>query len=156
MTPCNGCTLCCKGSLIPLMPQDDPGIYDTVKVMGIESLKISDGACIYLGAGGCTIYETRPIVCRVFDCAGFVKFTNKGALRQMMTDGLASKAIVRRGKELLRRGHRPDRAEFDLCFNADPRKQAGGKLREYALRARKAFATLRHNEAGAPYRREPG
>lgn len=28
----------------------------------------ADGACVYLGKSGCTIYERRPLICRTFDC----------------------------------------------------------------------------------------
>ena len=31
----------------------------------------SDGACVHLGAQGCTVYEQRPAVCRAFDCRIF-------------------------------------------------------------------------------------
>jgi Fe-S-cluster containining protein len=31
----------------------------------------ADGACIYLGERGCTVYEQRPSVCRSFDCRAF-------------------------------------------------------------------------------------
>ena len=27
-----------------------------------------EGACVYLGEKGCTIYERRPLICRTFDC----------------------------------------------------------------------------------------
>ena len=31
----------------------------------------SNGACVRLGAQGCTVYEHRPSACRTFDCRVF-------------------------------------------------------------------------------------
>lgn len=77
---CGTCTACCRGEAIILQPGDNPLLYRTVPVRdpvsGRQTQRIPngpDGACIYLGEGGCTIYEKRPLLCRMFSCVGFVR-----------------------------------------------------------------------------------
>lgn len=75
---CDGCTACCRNQLVVLVEEDgDPSNYQTVplEIDGAgpdESIRCLenniDGACVYLGPGGCTIYDRRPAMCRVFDC----------------------------------------------------------------------------------------
>jgi Fe-S-cluster containining protein len=73
--PCNGCRLCCTGQLVLLFPDrgDDPAAYKTTERQtpygpAYFLAQRPDGACVYLGAEGCTIYARRPAVCRAFDC----------------------------------------------------------------------------------------
>ena len=108
--PCNGCTLCCRGDVITLHPErgDDPASYDTQKLTipgsGIEVdilKKGPDGNCIYLGEGGCTIYERRPAICRTFDCRDWFRRTTRTQRRILVKRGLADQAILDRGRELL-------------------------------------------------------
>lgn len=79
-TPCNGCTECCKNEVIALLPQNGDVMenYDYTTIIdprnGAEIFMIKrqdNGACIYLGEKGCTIYEKRPLICRVYDCRKF-------------------------------------------------------------------------------------
>lgn len=68
---CNGCVACCRGQgrRAPLEPDDDPSEYDTYEEDGVTYLaSYITGTCVYLGTGGCTIWERRPNVCRRFDC----------------------------------------------------------------------------------------
>ncbi len=110
-TPCNGCKLCCH-ALVILTLHDDPSLYETREVEvgttnGARALiRKPGGACLYLGPEGCTIYDKRPVICRTFDCAGFVK-RNKKSLRRMIAEGIVKKRIVERGRQLLKRGYRP-------------------------------------------------
>lgn len=72
--------------------------------------KNARGDCVYLKRGqGCSIYENRPAVCREFDCAGLVMRANREDLRRLVRNGNLDKAVVKRGKELLRRGYRPNK-----------------------------------------------
>lgn len=75
--PCEGCTACCHRQAIFLKPDmgDDPALYKTVPwdnpITGSKELMLDhkpDGSCHYLGESGCTIYETRPRMCRNYDC----------------------------------------------------------------------------------------
>jgi len=71
--PCDGCTACCyypgividekrdRRNLPHLLTERDP---DGKLVLRQRS----DGACIHLGAQGCTVYQHRPAICRGFDC----------------------------------------------------------------------------------------
>lgn len=71
MIPCNGCTQCCKGPLrsLPLVMDPNPGRFETYKVGEMIYLANKpNGDCLYLGDEGCTIYEDRPVECRVYDC----------------------------------------------------------------------------------------
>ena len=69
---CGKCTTCCRwGSdmaIRPILDNTELGLeceYDK----GQFVLKAKpNGNCVYLGKGGCTIYEDRPKQCRAFDC----------------------------------------------------------------------------------------
>lgn len=71
--PCGPCRLCCFKQDVVRSAGDDAGLdWITVTLFGVGRvqtlLKKADGACVYLGDQGCTIYENRPKVCRDFDC----------------------------------------------------------------------------------------
>ena len=74
--PCNGCTLCCRGTIV-LHPAfgDDPTQYDTEVIddLGVVLKRQSDGRCIYVTEKGCSIWPHTPAVCRVFDCRVYAK-----------------------------------------------------------------------------------
>lgn len=97
--PCNGCTLCCQGDAIRLLPEDDPSQYQTVPHDWMPGQLMLDhkknGDCIYLGETGCTIHDRKPLMCREMDCR---------TLAQRLTFSQARGArivhIWRRGKEL--------------------------------------------------------
>ena len=108
-TPCNGCRLCCISDIIVLFPEMGDKLYDyEFEQAGDHQVlkRQENGSCLYLGVSGCTIYEKRPVVCRAFDCAGMVQRLKKKEIPLMIRDGLISKKVVARGKELLRRGYR--------------------------------------------------
>jgi len=55
--------------MVDLAPGEDAGDLQIEIRDGKRCLpKRPDGACIYLGDTGCTIYEKRPQACRAFDC----------------------------------------------------------------------------------------
>lgn len=70
--PCNGCTRCCQGDAVRLLPDDDPTQYETrPHFLDASQLMLAhraDGACIYCGPLGCTLYARRPRMCRDMDC----------------------------------------------------------------------------------------
>jgi hypothetical protein len=115
--PCNGCTRCCQTNDLILVKEDfgdDPDSYETAPApigFGYERMvaKAPNGDCIYLRRGvGCTIWERRPAVCKDFDCAGLAKALPRGSLEDLVRRGVVTKAVVERGRELLKRGYRPD------------------------------------------------
>jgi len=74
--PCGTCTACCYQAA-PIRPQwgDDPSAYLTTQETdprdGSPVLILrrrEDGACVYLRDGACSIYATRPAICKAFDC----------------------------------------------------------------------------------------
>lgn len=108
--PCNGCVLCCERDTIYIHPElgDDSALYETKIMKGKVVLKHkSNGDCIYLTKSGCSIYERRPAICKEYSCALFVQKTPNKVLRKLVAQGVANKHVVKRGKELLRRGYRP-------------------------------------------------
>lgn len=98
--PCNGCTACCHNELVPIVPEDgDPSQWITMDGPNGERflmLKGPDRACWYLGKGGCTIYERRPTVCRVFDCRGIVKMLGR---LEAMKQAAAGDPVIKAGIE---------------------------------------------------------
>lgn len=83
--PCNGCTLCCKGDAVRLLPLDDAAQYRTVRHDSIRGALMLDhkpnGDCFYLEATGCSIHETKPFMCKEMDCRLLSqKITRKQAL----------------------------------------------------------------------------
>ena len=80
IVPCNGCTACCQNDLLILHPEcgDEPADYETMEcinpVTGKSAIALKhkpEGGCIYLGSGGCTIWDRAPAICREFDCRKF-------------------------------------------------------------------------------------
>lgn len=78
--PCGNCTACCHG-MIAVLPEfgDDPTDYETEwttnPLTGNPLLQLKqkpDGSCHYLD-GGCTIYDSRPAICKGFDCRPFAR-----------------------------------------------------------------------------------
>lgn len=72
--PCDGCTACCYAEHLPVDPQREPperlARLDTVPTADgrRELRKRDDGACVHLGAQGCSVYDYRPTICRTYDC----------------------------------------------------------------------------------------
>jgi uncharacterized protein len=113
--PCGVCTLCCRsGEAIVLHPEDGDVIenYETevvwhplTKDRAISILKQKpNGDCIYVGPFGCTIHAKRPLICREFDCRGFYEKMKGARGRKLVKQGLASQAVLDRGRELLKAG----------------------------------------------------
>ena len=73
--PCDGCTACCESPVgVKLFPGiDDIASYRHEEVGDEVLMETDEGGCIYLGEGGCTIYERRPVTCRFFDCRELVQ-----------------------------------------------------------------------------------
>jgi Fe-S-cluster containining protein len=70
--PCNGCTLCCLGDAVRILPEDDPGKYQTEPHDHFPGQLMlahkPDNSCVYLSSGGCSIHEDKPLMCREMDC----------------------------------------------------------------------------------------
>lgn len=111
--PCAGCTRCCRGnSIVMLLPQHgdllDSYEHEFVMLPGAGRGPIlkrkPNGDCVYLGAGGCTIHDRAPVVCRVFDCRGaYLAFMEqpRQERERFVREGYVSPDILARGKHLL-------------------------------------------------------
>ena len=69
--PCDGCTACCKDiGEVGLGPLDDPSLISEINEKGNAQIPRDPdtGHCIYLLDEKCSIYDKRPITCRIFDC----------------------------------------------------------------------------------------
>ena len=73
--PCGGCVACCtSGQLVPVDDDERGGlpphaVVDTAE--GAVLARTDEGACLSLADGRCTVYETRPRACRIYDCRIF-------------------------------------------------------------------------------------
>lgn len=99
---CAGCTACCRHDAVLLVEGDDPALYPEAQeipfnlLTGEPGLMIphkADGSCIYLGERGCTVYDHRPVMCRVFSCVGFVESVLQQTTRAERRADLASGAL---------------------------------------------------------------
>lgn len=66
---CSECPIpCCYHQLIPLAPcEEEHFVKDKY-----GGLKCVEGDCHYLTPKGCSIFEIRPIICRIASC-GFIR-----------------------------------------------------------------------------------
>lgn len=107
--PCGDCHLCCKGDLIFLHPECGDHITDYDYMPAPAPFKDryvlrhkENGDCIYLDSSGCSIHGKTPIICREFDCRGFVKSLGYTRSRKFMKKGLLSNGVYNQGRKLLR------------------------------------------------------
>jgi uncharacterized protein len=107
--PCGPCRLCCYGEKVVVLTAygERPEDYDVVpmaggKLNGEQAFVLrqhEDGACVYLGPDGCTIYERRPKICRTFDCGGLYASRTRAERRQMSRDP-PTKKLLERGRQI--------------------------------------------------------
>ena len=99
MSFCNGCTACCRGDKIELMPGDDPSRWETVEENGKLWLRRDEkGNCIYLKDDGCSIHGQNPIVCKSFNCANYFQQNTRQRRRQLIKHNPRFKAIFDAGR----------------------------------------------------------
>ncbi len=104
--PCNGCTRCFHNDAVRLLPGDEPNKYEIEQHPYIPgALMIAhapNGDCVYLGPHGCTIHDTKPLMCREMDCRRIAQAITWTKARKMEALGCLRMDVWRRGKELLR------------------------------------------------------
>jgi len=68
--PCGSCTGCCRSAFdIELSSDEERARFPHVIKDGkTVILPLANGHCHYLVDDKCSVYETRPLTCRVFDC----------------------------------------------------------------------------------------
>lgn len=103
--PCGGCTRCCRNDSVRLLPDDDPGQYQTQPHPYIPGAKMlahtQTGDCVYLGPQGCTIHDRKPLMCREMDCRRIAQAITWTQARKLDARGDLRMDVWRRGKELL-------------------------------------------------------
>lgn len=105
--PCGTCKLCCKKTLVMLLPQEGDIVesYERHQVNGAPFLRVKDnGDCWYLGDDGCTIHDRAPYLCRTYDCRQQHAMYTREQRRKMIKRGLLNKEVLQRGNELIRQG----------------------------------------------------
>lgn len=61
-----------------------------------------EGACVYLGDGGCTIYARRPALCRSFDCRKHYLILPREDRDNLVRLKLSSRAVFNAGRARLK------------------------------------------------------
>ena len=105
--PCNGCTLCCQGDAVRVLPEDKPGSYKTEPHPYAPGARMlahkANGECVYLGDGGCTIHDRAPALCRSADCRSLALKLDFDAAIRLHRTGRLDIRVWDRGHKLLRR-----------------------------------------------------
>src|SRR5579859_7419166 len=75
---CRACSRCCWGKRIPINPYEVARLAEVLGQSTTEFLERhttnggsllavrDDGACVFLGQGGCTVHAGRPLACRLY------------------------------------------------------------------------------------------
>ena len=104
-TPCNGCTLCCRGDAIRLLDEDNAGEYITEPhpaAPGVVMLAHkSNGDCIYLADDGCGIHDRAPSLCRSADCRNIAYRLDFETAKRLHALGKLDLRVWDMGKRLL-------------------------------------------------------
>ena len=84
--PCDGCTLCCRGDAIRMLPSDDISKYQTIPHDHFKGQLMlahkANGECIYLADYGCTIQGDKPQMCTEMDCRQLAQKIKKKDLKR--------------------------------------------------------------------------
>lgn len=103
--PCSGCTRCCHGDAIRLLPDDDAESYLTEPHPYFQNILMlahkPNGDCIYLDDTGCSIHERRPRQCREMDCRLLAQRISFTQARKLDKTNRLKFAVWKKGKELL-------------------------------------------------------
>lgn len=99
---CGSCRACCH-QLVSLRPSDlanGPWELDPVFLNKVLKRR-PDGSCVYLDAMlGCTIYDRRPEICRVFDCGDWYTKLSPEDRRGILIEGdKADKEMLASGEK---------------------------------------------------------
>ncbi|CAB4943174.1 MAG: hypothetical protein F2842_05015 [Actinobacteria bacterium] len=129
---CVGCGLCCDGTMFhatDLAPTDDRAALEslgTVFVADIHSTRFEQPCPAQVG-GCCTVYPTRPMMCRDYNCALLLK-VEEGAI------GEADARVIVDSATTLRDRVHAGLAELDAGW---PRMLGSQHLTQRVIRAHK-------------------
>ena len=83
---------------------DDVGSYEVQLLPGATGNPLyllattAEGACVYLGDAGCTIYARRPALCRSFDCRKHYLMLPRQDRDNLVRLKLSSRAVFNAGR----------------------------------------------------------
>jgi Fe-S-cluster containining protein len=103
---CGSCRACCY--LAVYLTPFDEGEYET-EADGLILKKRVDGGCVYLDdEKGCSIYERRPVACRSFSCAVFMRANAINDEHALSVDGSEEQRrqllrVIREGNKRIER-----------------------------------------------------
>lgn len=84
--------------------------YDTIPFplnKDFRMLKVKDnGECTYLGENGCTIYERRPYMCRIYDCREQSQMYTRKQRKQLVKEGSMNPEVLKRGAILIHQANK--------------------------------------------------
>ena len=107
--PCDGCTLCCHGDAIRILPHEDAGRWQTephpYMAGALMLAHKANGDCVYLGDGGCTRQADKPQQCHEMDCRNIAQAFTKSQAKQLHARNARNAMkieIWRRGHEMMR------------------------------------------------------
>lgn len=107
--PCNGCKACCIHELVILTPRDRRTDYVTIETVnplnGEPAFRLphkDNGECVYLGPRGCEIYDSRPEMCRAYDCGAHFRSMSRQVRRMALRTGVISKERMDIGRRISR------------------------------------------------------
>lgn len=108
--PCGSCVLCCRKQRVFMARDDDavslravPEYNSATGKMGMRLPRKLNGDCAYLGDQGCTIYDRRPTVCRLYDCREHSKLPSAERRSREAKFSPHDIEIVRHGRALAER-----------------------------------------------------
>lgn len=103
--PCNGCTLCCQGDAIRLLPEDRAPDYQTAAHPYLPGALMlahkPNGECLYLGEAGCTIHGRAPSLCRSADCRSLAARFDYESAKKLHLMGRIDFRVWSKGLELV-------------------------------------------------------
>jgi Fe-S-cluster containining protein len=118
---CGGCTECCRtnqGLFLHPEQGDDVQSYDVqVRIDPVSGNRVyllattENGACVYLGSTGCTIYGRRPLLCRTFDCRKHYLILPRQDRDNLVRLSLSSRAVFNAGRSRLKTLNAGERKE---------------------------------------------
>ncbi len=103
---CGRCCACCVKDIILIHPElgDIAENYITVPIK--DKLMLAhkpDGRCIYLDKDNqCGIYETRPGICREFDCRVTIRAMGYTRAKKFIKNTMMQKGVITTGLRKLR------------------------------------------------------
>ena len=113
--PCNGCTRCCHGDAMRILPHEDASQWATEphdRLSGARMLAHKpNGDCYYLGERGCSIQQTKPQMCMEMDCRKIAQRISWTQARKLSEKGALSFDVWTRGRVLLAEQRFAERSE---------------------------------------------